>query len=68
MIQARFDIFQIFKGGSSGQTHQNAIKVYKNVLSVCKEIQNLQIKCRNNGKFSAANYGAHNNFISRFAR
>lgn len=23
--------------------------VYKNVLSVCKEIQNLQIKCRNNG-------------------
>ena len=51
MIQARFDIFQIFKGGSSGQTHQNTIKVYKNVLSVCKEIQNLQIKCRNNGKF-----------------
>ena len=58
MIQARFDIFQIFKGGSSGKTHQNTKKVYKNVLSVCKEIQNLQIKCRNNGKISTTNYGA----------
>ena len=33
----------------------NTEKVYKNVLSVCKEIQNLQLKCRNNGKFFILN-------------